>query len=118
MISHFYEWAGFANDHLASGIVDFWSCPIGLFITGSISLCAGINIFHPGIDDNLFDRIWYSILSLLMLVAFLLGVNPHTSPRHIVQTLMYLLCIRFWATVIRKHYHWKKTGKAQKTIGM
>lgn len=118
MVHSVMEWVGFYNDNTFMDGPTFWSTPAGLFITSSIAISATLNIIHPGIDDNLFDRIWYSILALLMLVAVILGLNPHTEPHHIIQTLMILLCIRCIYSVVYKHHRFRKTGKVQKTVGM
>lgn len=114
----FLAWAGFYTDNAFPHVDGFWSTPAGISASGIICLCSAINIFHPGIDDNIFDRIWYSLVSLLMLCAFIGGLEPGYDPHNIIKTLLLFLTIRFMATVVVKHHRWKKTGRAQKTIGM
>lgn len=94
----------------------FWSTPLGLFITATIFICACINIWHPGIHDNWFDRIWYSSVAITVLCAFLLGITGSPVSRNVVQALLLLLSFRFVEEVVVRHWRYKKSGKCQDTV--
>lgn len=115
MMSEIMNGLGFATHNAAMYQGDFWSTPVGLFITGTMFICSCINIWYKGIDDNLFDRVFYSLMALTMLCAFMLGVDPEAHPHNVIQTTLYLFCARFIASVVIKVYHHKKTGERQKT---
>lgn len=117
-INEILGWAGFFTDGAFPHVGGFWSTPVGILISITIFICSSINILHPGIDDNVFDRIWYSILALLTFCSAVGGMRPNYEPHNIVKTLVFLIAIRCVASVIQRHRHWKKSGKAQKTLGM
>ena len=94
----------------------FWSTNLGLITSATIFICACINIWHPGIDDNWFDRIWYSLVAITVLCAFLVGIDPTTNPTNIAKTLFVLLAFRFVAEVVIRHWRYRITGKRQKTL--
>lgn len=112
------DWAGFYTDNAFPQVDCFWSEPIGLFVSFSIFVCSALNIFHPGIDDNLFDRVWYTILSIVMFCAFVGGLRDGYEPHNIIKTLVILLSVRCIASVVQRHYHWVKHKTPQKTLGM
>lgn len=105
---------GFATNSSFVYQGDFWSQPMGLFLTGTMFVCSCINIWYKGIDDNLFDRIFYSLMAITMLCAFIVGFTDG-RPHNIIQTTLYLFCVRFVASIIIKVHRHRKTGVAQKT---
>lgn len=111
-------WAGFYKDNAFPHVDGFWSTPAGISASFIIWVCAAINVFHPGIDDNWFDRVWYSCVSLLMFCAFIGGIAPNYDPHNLIKTLLLLLTCRFLASVIQRMYRYHKTGRPQKTLGM
>lgn len=87
----------------------FWETTFGLIVSGSICFCAAVNVLHPDIDDDLFDRVWYSCLAILMLVALLIGLSPDAHPRHIFQTLVLMMFFKYWFMLFQKlHLHKKE----------
>lgn len=108
-LNDFLTWAGLYTDE------NFWSTPLGLFSTYSMFVCCAVNIFHPGIDDNLFDRVFYSAAAVIVLCAFTLGLHPEQDPKNVMQTFWLLLWVRFAGSVIVRHREWKRTGRPQKT---
>lgn len=115
MLNNFLNMVGL---HDGSTIVlanAFWNTPIGIIVSSTICLSAAFNVLHKSVDDDLFDRVWYSVVSVLMFIAVLVGINPDTQPRHIIQTLLFLVWVRFIATSIQHYFEWKKTGKPQKS---
>lgn len=109
------EGLGFTTHNVMACKGDFWSTPAGLFITGLMFICSCVNIWYKGIDDNLFDRVFYSAMALTTLCAFLLGLDPSQHPHNIMQTLLYLFCVRLVASVFVNIYQHRKTGTPQKT---
>lgn len=87
----------------------FWSTPLGLFISLSLFICYTINVTHPGIDDCLSDRVYYSCVALVAFLAFVSGIDPikqHTS--NITQTILLLLAIRApWRLAVRMMRYWR-----------
>lgn len=114
-IYNMLAWAGFYTDKLFPHFDGFWSTPLGLLTSFSIFVCAMINVYHKGIDDSWFDRIWYCSIAIVMLCSFLAGISPDTDPRHIVRTVTYLVAIKMVVEVFVRLRRYKKTGKSQKT---
>lgn len=100
----FLSWLELLSDAPFQSSHGFWSSALGLFISGSICVCSAVNVLHPDIDDDLFDRCWYSTLSVLMLIAFLIGLSPTQQPNHVVKVLLIMLCIKYWVMLIQKLY--------------
>ncbi|QFP93848.1 hypothetical protein [Pectobacterium phage Wc4-1] len=94
----------------------FWSEPMGLFITASMFFCSCFNIWHKGVDDNWFDRIWYCAMATVTLCAFILGIRENDNPNNIVQTIFMMFCLRMIVNVFVRYFTHKKTGKPCKTM--
>lgn len=109
-------WAGFYTDKLHPHVEGFWSTPAGLFISFSMFVCAMTNVFHNGIDDGLFDRIFYCAIAMVMLCAFLVGINPGTDPKNIVRSVVFLVWIKMYVEVCVRLIRYRKTGRVQKTL--
>lgn len=115
MINDFLHWLGWYADNAFPGVGTFWSQPLGLLISFLMCVISGLNVLHPGIDDGLFDRLYYSALSILFLIAFLIGLSPE-NPHYLVKTLLIMLTARnAWRLAYRVHQY-QKTGIPQKTI--
>lgn len=114
MLTTLFDWMGFSEGAL-SNINAFWSTPAGLLISGSIFACCSFNVMHKSVDDDVFDRIWYSIVAVLMLIALIVGLNPETISKHIIQTLLLLLWIKFVASSVQHYIRWRRTGCSQKS---
>lgn len=100
---------GFYTDNSFPHVDGFWATPCGLVVSASMCICATINVIHPDIEDDLFDRIWYSLLAVLMLIAFLIGLSPENDPHHVVKTLLMLLFVKLWYQTIQKLFQNKPT---------
>lgn len=118
ILNEFLAWAGFYKVNAFPHVDGFWSTPAGITASFIIWSCAAVNVFHPGIDDNLFDRVWYSCVSLLMFCAFIGGLTPGYDPHHLIKTLLFLLTIRFLASVVQRILRYHRTGKRQKILRM
>ena len=115
MLSNFLELVGL---HDGSTIVltnEFWNTPLGILVSASICACSVFNILHKSVDDDLFDRVWYSAVAITTFIGVLAGLNPDTQPRHIIQTLLFLVWVRFVATSVQHYLEWRKTGLPQKS---
>jgi steroid 5-alpha reductase family enzyme len=115
MLNNFFSLVGL---HDGSPIVltnEFWNTPLGIVVSASICVCSAFNVLHKSVDDDLFDRVWYSAVAIIMFIATLVGLNPETQPKHIIQTLLFLVWVRFVATSIQHYLEWRKTGCPQKS---
>ncbi len=115
----FYDmlaWAGFYTNKMFPHTDGFWSTPVGITISFVVFVCAVINVFHNGIDDNWFDRIWYCTIAIVMFCAFLVGISPDSDPKNIVRTVLFLLAVKMPVDTIVRLIRFRKTGRCQKTL--
>lgn len=71
-----------------------WMAPAGLFTLGVIFICSVGNILLDWVEDNLLDRVFFSIYALCSL-STLIHVFSHTEPYNIVKTMLFALALHF-----------------------
>lgn len=115
MLSNFLTLIGLHDSSPFVLTNEFWSTTFGIIVSATICLSSAFNVLHKSVDDDLFDRVWYSVVSVLMFIAVMVGLNPDTQPKHIIQTLLFLVWVRFIVSSVQHYLEWKKTGKPQKS---
>lgn len=94
--------------------ISFWSTPLGIAISGVVFVCSMANVLHPGVDDNILDRAYYSIMSVLFLIALIIGITNEPS-KDLVKWMLIALAVRFPLSLLMRHQRWVKTGQPQPT---
>lgn len=110
----FYEIFIVANTPTSdnSGLTFWWHTPLGFSAILLLEVVCIVNIFHRGINDGLFIRVYYWILLILSIVA-LLQVVENTLPKHQLQLLLLTFIFKAAYGTVRRLLRFKKTGKAQ-----
>lgn len=93
MIHHTISFLGFYTDNAFPQQDGFWSTPIGMVITGLLFIQSVYKMYSGRIETGFFSTLWHSLMSLVMLCAFVGGLTPHYNPHHIVQTMLMLMGI-------------------------
>lgn len=113
-MSHIYEFFIVANTPTSdnSGLSFWWHTPLGFSAILLLAIVCVVNIFHRGINDGLFIRVYYWVLFILSLVA-MLHVVENTLPKHQLQMLLLTFIIKAAYSTVRRLHRFNKTGKAQ-----
>lgn len=92
---------------------DLWgSTPLGFGITLVILIVSIINIFHKGINDGLFIRVYYWVLLILSLIS-ILHIVENSMPKHQLHIMICAFAIKMaYGTTVRLR-RYKLTGKIQ-----
>lgn len=72
----------------------YWEAPAGLFTLAVIFICSVGNIMLEWVEDNLLDRIFFTIYALCCLATFI-HIYEHTEPYNVVKTLLFTLALQF-----------------------
>lgn len=109
-----YETFIIANTPLSdnSGLSFWWHTPVGFGLILILAVVCVINIFHKGINDGLFCRVYYWILLILAVVA-ILHVVENTLPKHQLQLMLATFVVKAAIGTTRRLIRYKKTGKPQ-----
>lgn len=94
---------------------EFWASPMGLFVSVSIFICSVVNIISPNIDDNMFDRVWYSVTGVTMFAA-IVGAFSHDPVHSLTKSILLLMAIRFIASLFFRLHSYYKYGRCEKTM--
>ena len=95
-----------------SGLSFWWHTPLGFGAILLLAVVSAVNIFHRGINDGLFIRIYYWVLLVLSMVS-ILHVIENSLPRHQLQLLLITFIIKSAYCTVRRLVNHKKTGKPQ-----
>lgn len=79
----------------------FWSTPVGLFCSFTLAATSTFRVMHRASHADLFDSVWFLLMSLVCTIAFLLGLYDHTPHHSIFKVLLVLMVLRglykcFW----------------------
>lgn len=78
--------------------ISFWSTPIGLFMTAIMCISTFILIHKR---DGVFNTLYYSALSLVFFIAFMVGLDER-NPHNIVKMLLTIFTLRFFLLAIKE----------------
>lgn len=81
---------------------DFWHTSAGFIFSGSIFLLSLTHIFHKGIDDSLFDRIWHCAMAVIMLCSINAGIDFNSDASHVTPLILFLFWLRLSEDVVMK----------------
>lgn len=104
----------FANTPISdnSGISFWWDTPLGFGGILILAIVSIVNIFHRGINDGLFIRVYYWVLLILSLVA-MLHIVEGTHPKHQMQLLLLTFIAKCSYGTVCRLLRYKRTGIVQ-----
>lgn len=113
-MNKFYELFIIAGDQ-ATGVKMpdlWWSTPIGFGITLVIFIVSITNIFHKGINDGLFIRVYYWVLLILSFTS-ILHIVENSMPKHQLHIMIFTFAVKMTYGTVSRLRRYKQTGKAQ-----
>lgn len=105
IINHLYLTTSIISG--GAGEPNFWSTPVGIGVLLGIMISSLVNIFHPGIRDDLVTRIfcWNNVITCW---AGMIHIVDDTPPQNQMKLLMVGVALKMvWTTFIRVRRHMK-----------